>query len=532
MNSIVIHNNNIDINLFENRVRYIENNHIDKYISEDIVQNIKSQTKLDIIFIKDNLSSNYLELLGLRVAYHIRLSQELGNLKFLPIVIISDLDSCILNKIEPLARILFTKNIYICKNKKEDIEKYKYKKYRNLTEKEYQENFLNLIKLEPPKDYLSHHSIANEWSIYRWTKFLDVRSEATKKVENQISSMLYFKYLKAKYEQKDNYQIEPKTPQKSGKVLLIDDEWNKGWSDILAKVFEDSSIDFKAFEYDYKDKNRFNLIVQGKHKELNEQIKNADVVVLDLRLAQNDHDEHEDIENFTGIKLLKIIHEINAGIQVIMLTATGKSTILEKLYDYKIAGYIKKEHPDDWSINAVENINKFVKLIDNGLQNKYLKDIYNIQQELLNLDFINDKKYKKIKFEINLIMDILDNNIQSRFKMAMLSIYRCLEMLIKLYIYEKWHNNKSYAYWRDTNEKIDNDGQNSTENKLLNILHHKLNIIDIDTDIKKIVCSRNFAIHGGEIKPRCKNKTEKNIDRKIILEWFKMLRKILNAVKV
>jgi hypothetical protein len=46
----------------------------------------------EVLFIKDNLSSNYLELLGLRVAYHIRLSSELGNKRFVPIIIISDFD--------------------------------------------------------------------------------------------------------------------------------------------------------------------------------------------------------------------------------------------------------------------------------------------------------------------------------------------------------------------------------------------------------------------------------------------------------
>lgn len=68
---------------------------------------------------------------------------------------------------------------------------------------------------------------------------------------------------------------------------------------------------------------------------------NPDVVILDLRLSQSDH-ENEDINSYTGIKILQKIHEINAGIQVIMLTATSKSTILEKLYEKDIRLYQKR----------------------------------------------------------------------------------------------------------------------------------------------------------------------------------------------
>ena len=81
MNNIVIHNNNIDLFLFENDIPFDSTDNIDKYISEKIIPELLGND-FDRIFIKDNLSLNYLELVGLRVAYHIRLSQELGEKRF------------------------------------------------------------------------------------------------------------------------------------------------------------------------------------------------------------------------------------------------------------------------------------------------------------------------------------------------------------------------------------------------------------------------------------------------------------------
>jgi DNA-binding NarL/FixJ family response regulator len=199
-----------------------------------------------------------------------------------------------------------------------------------------------------------------------------------------MENELYFKYLKAKYLKNTNNSLEIIKPTKKGNILLIDDEWNKGWSDVLQNVLQKDDLEFETFEYDFKDKSNFNLIVQLNHKELKKQVEKSDVIVLDLRLLESDH-ENEDIDSYTGIKILQKIHEINAGIQVIMLTATSKSTILEKLYEKKILGYIKKEHPEDKNVDTVENINKFINLVDKGLKRKYLKEVFYIQKSIKNI---------------------------------------------------------------------------------------------------------------------------------------------------
>ena len=543
--SLAIHHDNIIFDLFDNDIYFdfssVDGGEtVDSYISREIIYEIKEQD-FDIIFIKDNLSSNYLELLGLRVAYHIRLSSELGDKRFLPIIILSDIDSYMLNSFDPTAQILFTKNIFIVKNTKNEIEKIKNKKFSNFTLEEYKTGFLNRITVEPPKDYLSHHSIANEWSIYRWSKFLDVDSNSVKTNNEKIQNMLYFKYLKEIYKQEDKHldknicKLNSKT---KGNILLIDDEWSKGWSDILANIFKNyDKVDFQTFKYDFKDKSNFNLNFQINHKGLKQQIQNADVIILDLRLIEQDHDEDTDIENYSGIKILEKIHEINVGIQVIMLTATSKSTILEKLYEKKILGYIKKEHPEDRSINTVENINKFIKLINKGLKRKYLKEIYIIKSKITNLldieltENIKDQDCKifakfnrskdyymkfalKIYREALYTFEVLDSNLKNRFIFAMLSIISSFEAINSILIKE--FRNDDDKFW---------DGTIVQKNKLndrLEELYQKLNG-EGKLDIQAMIQNRNNYLHS--------NIKTVHIEPGDIVKLFEAELKMIQAIK-
>jgi len=512
---------------------------LDTYISKILINEL-SLKEFDTIFIKDNLSSNYLELYGLRVAYHIRLSSELANKRFAPIVIISDFDEATLNRFTHEANILFTEGIYLCKNTKDDIKKYQSLKLNALSN---YDEFLSHIEVSPPKDTSGTHDIANKWSIYRWTEFLQIeKSEAITKNKNEVENELYFKYAKTLHTKQD---IEPKNiikPTKKGKVLLIDDEWNKGWADILKTALTKDGLEFSAFEYDFKDKSNFNLIVQLNFKELKNLVAEADVVILDLRLIESDH-ENEDIDNYSGVKILQKIHEINAGIQVIMLTATSKSTILEKLYEKKILGYIKKEHPDDKSIDTVENINKFVRLVDKGLERKYLKKVFLIQKELLALPLLqiefsfnmdeNDKKLLELKNTISKIFETLDSNIPRPFIYGMLTLYKCIETICDYFIYEYYDktDKKQKAYWRSSDKLISNNGNASVNNKTRNILR-LLEINENDTIrlIDELSCSRNYEIHPGEIKPACQERVILKPNETHIIPWFELIKTILNKI--
>ena len=530
--SLVIHHNNIcSFKLFDEIEKFNASEDIDKYISEMIID--LKEKDFEVLFIKDNLSSNYLELLGLRVAYHIRLSSELGNKRFIPIVIVSDFSVDQLCKFDEMANILFTPNIYLCKNTKEDIEKYQQLELYNLSLEEYNQEFLSKIKINPPKDTSGSHNIANKWSIYKWAEFLKCESDAIDKNKSEIENELYFKYLKAKYLKDMNNTLEIIKPTKKGNVLLIDDEWNKGWSDVLKNALQKDGLEFDTFEYDFKDKSDFNLIVQLNHKKLKEQVEKSDVVVLDLRLLESDH-ENEDIDSYTGIKILEKIHEINAGIQIIMLTATSKSTILEKLYEKKILGYIKKEHPEDKSIDTVENINKFINLVDKGLEKKYLKEICEIQQNIL----LNESLPLDIYLEIRNIFVILDSNMENKFNFTVLTFAKIFESISKIYIDEKTmqyiDDEKNVGVYDSFNNSINSyigeKWWKNTQNRVHNIVYEKLNITDEKTHkyICEIINCRNYIAHPNEKIPvGCKLIKSPNYQH--ILNWFKIIENILSS---
>jgi len=512
-NSLLIHYDNVPFkNKFTNSMAFKPTHvNIDNYITNDIIPKIK-ESDYEIIYIKDNLSSNYLELYGLRLIYHIRLSQELGSKRLLPIVLLSDLDSHLLNKLTIMGRILFTKNIFITNNSIDSVKFFENLTIKVFEENEYENSFLNIIEVEAPKDYLSHHDISNEWAIYRWSEFLKVESKAIQNNREKISSMLYFKYLLAKnpieIKKKNGIQFVPRPPENSGKILYIDDEWAKGWSDILKKYFsKNKDIEFETFEYNFKDNNKFKIISSIKNICVE---YNPDVILLDLRLTQSDHESIE-VNNLTGIKITEIIKEINPAIQIIMLTATSKSVILENLYKHGILGYIKKEHPHDMGISTKENFDKLKNLVDKGLDKKYLKEIWNIQNRIK--PFSPD-----IKIEIDSVFEILDSDMKNRFIYAMFAIFKSIEMINDYYIIDGYQK----ATWKDTKEEF---SDNSTKNKIYMILEKKLNLKDevINRNIAEIIKIRNNTIH-----PKRGKREEINKDN--ISTWFKMVETILKKI--
>jgi len=532
MNKLLIHNNNIAYkNIFESHIGFPPLEDVDKIISTKIISDIK-KSDVEIIFIKDNLSSNYLELYGLRVAYYIRLSQELGDKRYLPIVIISDLNSHTLNKLEPMANILFTKNIFIVKNSKDAIKEITQKEFKNLTEDEYSE-FLNHIKVEQPKDYLSHHSIANEWSMYRWAEYLDVNTPDIIKIKDTISSMLYFKYLQAKFPiQKNQFFKYKQQLNGNGRVLYIDDEWEKGWKSIFEHIFkENEKCHLKTVEEVYKDKTQDEII-----SFIMEDIISfdPDVIILDIRLHEDDFSKKIVLADFTGIQIFDKIKEINPGIQVIIFTASNNSLLLDELYNYdsSILGYVKKEHPKNYNLTTQSNINTLINLVNKGFENKYLKEIWSekkqIESKLLQDPFnqyiANTERYKdnlaKLIKESEYIFDILNTEKENKFNYALVSLATCLDALQSIFIDEYYNNGTKEYYYLGC--MITEQGINSLPKQITYIIKKSGNKIN-NVELKKLNKARNYYIHS--------NPDYIPVDSKEIKKWFILLKDIISKIK-
>ena len=178
---------------------------------------------------------------------------------------------------------------------------------------------LNVVRIKAPSAYKTHHSITNEWSIYRWSKYLELEDI---KISKEIEESLYFKYLSVIHDLQvvGSTSVKPIFPQ--ARVLLVDDEAEKGWKDFFFALFSKSPVTFEAIgQSDFAEKatEEIENIVLSKVKEFN-----PDVIILDMRLEETDF-EPKDAEKFTGVRILKRIKdEVNKGIQVIGFTASNK----------------------------------------------------------------------------------------------------------------------------------------------------------------------------------------------------------------
>ncbi|MBI9042807.1 response regulator [Lutibacter sp.] len=370
---LLIHNDNtslIDIELLKYRNEKF-NSSIDDFISDVLLKR-----DFDCLVIPFSLSENYLEFKGIELAYHIRLTKELGDLRFVPIIFIGEETPYIISKIDKrLSPILYTDGIYNIKDSKEKAEKLIKKKLKGTTEEKIREQ----IEVSPPSNYSSHHSVANEWSIIRWAKYLGIdNSDNFKPVIEKINSSLYYKYLLNKFPVPDidKSSLEIKG---SGKILLIDDEYEKGWSIIFNRIFRKDDFTFKVLETDFNLSK--NEIVDSAITKI-EQFK-PDVVILDFRL-RTDEFYNTLIKDITSVEILRRIKVLNPGIQVIIFTASNKVWNLQKLESLGADGFIIKESPEFNHDNKFtrENIKSFKRTIENLLNKKYLIYIYNKTQNI------------------------------------------------------------------------------------------------------------------------------------------------------
>jgi CheY-like chemotaxis protein len=174
------------------------------------------------------------------------------------------------------------------------------------------------------------------------------------------------------------------------KVLLIDDQAQKGWKQILENtLFENNSIDFSEDIHSAKTKLENNIY---------------DLIFLDLRLDENDHNQI-DIKQFNGFKIIKEIirkdfNSINFPTPIIIFSATNKIWNIDTMIYYGADNYYIKEHPD-YSFDTQYSKENFTRLKINV-------------SELIKIGIKRREVWFKIK-NIKEKLDKIDNlNIRSR----------------------------------------------------------------------------------------------------------------------
>ncbi|MBU0487535.1 MAG: response regulator [Bacteroidetes bacterium] len=482
MKALLIHNDNLPDELIDNfsttekfditQTKMMEKGFsFDKYAHEELAKWLKNKN-YNVIFLPFSLSdNNYLELTGLRLGLHIRLTKEINHADT-PIVFLGYETPEQITRLTYLGNFLFTSGVFCTDkfNNLSDLHKQyswissKWRPKNNkLSEEDYKE-VISRIYVEPPANYTFHHSIANEWALIRWAEALEVKAEGIHKLNIELESSLYFKYLKAKHPISTNIAQNDYAILRRGRMLFVDDEIEKGWGEVFKKIcdgFPASDLEFVGKEF--KTKSNKEEVVE----EVKDRIRafNPDVIILDLRL--HDQDFRLAISGMTGFKILqwvkgyydndnkKVVSGYNPGIQVVIVSASNKTWNLQALQEAGADGFINKESPensvdDDFTTKSLKNI---CKTIDDCLFRKFLKDFQPLRKSTFSLASDTSSKLE-IVFE--LLRKVRPENCVTNFRHAYLLLYQILENFVKSDKVYKTYDVKSEIKHKSVVVKLDN----------------------------------------------------------------------------
>ncbi len=181
------------------------------------------------------------------------------------------------------------------------------------------------------------------------------------------------------------------------RILLIDDNANKGWKQIIEKVFPVPDL---------------KVAVAINPQEAETKIEDVfDLIFLDVRLSEQDHDVTKPTE-FTGYKSLKKIKNDflnpNFSTPIILMTATNKIWNVDAFRNYGVDGYYIKEHPNyvfdkETSKQNYDNLKrKFIELKEVGQKRK---EVWELSKDIINKIsnhsyFTENNKYLNVKNRI------------------------------------------------------------------------------------------------------------------------------------
>lgn len=424
-NCLLIHNDNLPsdvIEAFGDKIKFdipqskmLEYSYsFDKEAHRQLDKALEEQN-YDAIFLPYYLSEqNYLELTGLRLAVHIRLTPKFNH-QHVPIVFLGSETPEQIAKLSNLGNVLFTSGVYSTSRQDQNSLKKQFewiiKNKPKISDTELI-RCIERLKIAPPANYQSHHSIDNELALARWSEFLKCDDNITE-VRNNLQTGLYFKYHRA---------LNPVNPVETGsldlisgrgKVLLIDDEAEKGWKDFYECFFQknirNESIEFESLQADFKScQQEIIEVARDKVEKFN-----ADVVLLDLRLCDSDFATNLEPKELTGYKILEEIKKINKGFQVIITTASNK------VWNYQTTnelgnGYIIKKGDSD----VAKDIENMKNKIEHAIKaSQPLKDFYkisaNISQNINNeQEWVDDFKNKAQDY-LDISFDLLVNSFKN-----------------------------------------------------------------------------------------------------------------------
>ena len=384
---------------------------------------------------------------GLKLAMHLRLTREIGAKRLIPIVLVSDYDFDEImmrakNDYLNLNYLLLTEGVKLVESNATIIKRI-VDTIAPILPNKFVSDVLGRLKIIPT-EIIGKHSLANQWGAFRLDEILQTEAFIHNKELLNRQKELYFKYIRSLNDDLNGLSGTIHSPISTldsaknlgKKILFIDDEADKGWAGVLAKVFDKADFQFIS-------KNEFSTFYsEAENKIVTE---DWDLILLDLRLNPIEEEKPAfiakgDVESYSGTKLLKTIKVQNRGTQVIIFTASNKAWNMKALLDLGADGYFIKESPDTgFSYQfSKENTENLIKTVELCLNKGYLSTIYSrkktieayLYSKLCSFDDSYDDFLMELNTQINISYDLLYSAKSSiNFVYAYLSLYKFLELI-------------------------------------------------------------------------------------------------------
>lgn len=522
----------------------------DSYCHNFIIEGKIKEANPSVLIIPYSITENILEFTGLQLAHHIRLTESLGDGRFVPIVFIGSESPYTVSRLTPFANILYCEGSYWSAPKREPLQKLISidRHLDGLLPINY-EDFLKRIDIHAPSNYESHHGVDNELAMIRWAEYVGC-SESVKDIENKSLTNLYFKYCLA--ERPFHKRLESMSLKIKGKgdVIVVDDEGEKGWYEIYSKILDYSpNISLHPLKMDFTNV-KPTEVVSKTIARIND-LKQPLVVIVDLRICEDDFDT-EDPKALTGFQVIKAVKQVNQGIQVIVTSASNKHWNFAEALNNGALGYVFK----DYQSGLVGEVRSLKKMLETGLKKApslkqgalLLQKLKIIEPELGQIDpdvRDNDPSWRKIKQTIEFAYLTLESNHPERLQLTLVQISRFLELLSKWFYQNRkkgdtiWkfkvdgivkkclvQKNRGWVLLLHLDSAVRPEVYSSLSNRVQCICVQRLGFgvkkyNNLLSDIHEIVEFRNAYLH-----PRKKE----NVTPELIRKWFGVVYQICNKL--
>lgn len=392
------------------------------------------------------------EILSMKIGLHIRLSlNELKEKSFIPIFFVSTVTlHTVMLKTDVWSHILVTKGVYFSTLNDVNSIAVELSEIQGITKDDYQSGFLDRVRILPD-EAIGRHSLANIWGAYSMDKAAKTSVLLSSPEFIKRSTELYFKYISAvnslkMLSIKSKGFINLSSPNlinaQNKKILLIDDEADKGWMPILKRVFVTSSPD--DFVVIQEKVNGYDGLSPSSKTLL--ETSSFDLYLVDLRLGGLAEEDVLNPDDFSGMNVLRKIKSLNQGNQVIIFTASNKVWNLKALLDAGADGYYMKESPEFGFTSefSEENYQRFKEDVEKCFKRDFLKDIFfDMQFVKSHIQTIADVGFQnELLNQFDLFWNMVSKaRTKTDFAYAYVTLYLIIE-IINNHFYQQTTDNK------------------------------------------------------------------------------------------